>query len=193
MGGRQWVRIIGGIWRGRRLRFPAAADLRPTPDRVRETLFNWLQGVIVEARCLDLFAGSGALGFEALSRGAGETVFVERDRRVVLALRESVAQLGGDAAKVVEGDVPAWLATATGVFDVVFLDPPYAREGLAELCTLLERRGLLAENACVYLETAARGEPPVVPVTWSLWRETSAGAARGMLFRRAVAAPVSTV
>ena len=136
------VRIIGGEWRGRRIRFPSAAELRPTPDRVRETLFNWLQGVIGAARCLDLFAGSGALGLEALSRGAAEVVFVEREPRVAAALKATLAALGSGRSAVVTGDAFRYLAGAPRPFDVVFLDPPFAQGRLPELCTLLENGGM---------------------------------------------------
>jgi 16S rRNA (guanine966-N2)-methyltransferase len=182
------VRIIGGAWRGRRIRFPSAAELRPTPDRVRETLFNWLQGVIGDARCLDLFAGSGALGLEALSRGAREVVFVEQEPRVAAALRETIAALGDDRSQVVTADAFRYLAGGARPFDVVFLDPPFARGWLAELCTLLEHGGWLAPRAYIYLEGAARDGIPPLPEPWETARETRAGEVHGVLARRAVAA-----
>jgi 16S rRNA (guanine966-N2)-methyltransferase len=178
------VRIIGGEWRGRRIRFPAAAELRPTPDRVRETLFNWLQRVVGDARCLDLFAGSGALGLEALSRGAREVVFVERDPRVAAALEESIATLGGGRSRLVTADAFRYLAGAPQRFDLVFLDPPFAQGRLAELCTLLEFGGWLAPRAYVYLEGAARDGSPPLPGPWQTLRETRAGEVRGALARR---------
>ncbi len=183
------MRIIGGEWRGRRIRFPSAAELRPTPDRVRETLFNWLQGVIGAARCLDLFAGSGALGLEALSRGAAETVFVEREPRVAAALRDTLAALGDGRGRVIVADAFRYLGGAPTRFDVVFLDPPFAQGRLGELCTLLEDGGWLASGAYVYLEAAARGEAPALPAAWEATRATRAGEVRGVLARRrAVAA-----
>lgn len=183
-GGRQWVRIIGGEWRGRRLSFPPVAALRPTPDRVRETLFNWLQGTIAGARCLDLFAGSGALGFEALSRGAKETVFVDSEHLIVAALRESAAQLKCSSARIIEANAATWLRGSAQVFDVIFLDPPYAREGLDELCTLLDRGGWLSEDGYVYLESAAQSVLPALPATWKVVRQTRAGAVCGTLIHR---------
>jgi len=183
------VRIIGGEWRGRRIRFPSAAELRPTPDRVRETLFNWLQGVIGDARCLDLFAGSGALGLEALSRGAREVVLVERDARVAAALKETIAAFGGGRSLVVTADAFRYLAGASRPFDVVFLDPPFAQGRMAELCTLLEFGGWLAPRASIYLEGAARDGIPPLPAPWTMARETRAGEVRGVLARRADAAP----
>ena len=179
------MRIIGGEWRGRRIRFPSVAELRPTPDRVRETLFNWLQGVVGGARCLDLFAGSGALGLEALSRGAGEVVFVEREPRVAAALAATIAALGAVRGTVVTGDAFRYLAAEPRPFDVVFLDPPFAQGRLPELCTLLENRGWLAPRAFVYLEGAARGGIPPLPAAWQQARETRAGEVHGVLARRA--------
>ena len=178
------MRIIGGAWRGRRIRFPSVAELRPTPDRVRETLFNWLQGVIGDARCLDLFAGSGALGLEALSRGAREVVFVEHATEVAQALRASLATLGGTAARVVGGDAFRFLAGSARPFDVVFLDPPFAQGRQDELCKLLEDGGWLAPRAFIYLECAARGGRPPLPSAWETVRETRAGEVLAVLARR---------
>src|SRR6201987_3699494 len=121
---RNRVRIIGGRWRRRVIRFPPAAQLRPTPDRVRETLFNWIGQRLDGLEALDLFAGSGALGFEALSRGAARVVMVERDRRVAEGLREAARELEAKAAHVVQGEALAFLARDTASYDVVFLDPP---------------------------------------------------------------------
>jgi 16S rRNA (guanine966-N2)-methyltransferase len=181
---RQFVRIIGGEWRGRRIRFPASEGLRPTPDRVRETLFNWLQPVIHGAQCLDLFAGSGALGLEALSRGAAGSVFVERDARVALALSATLVELGAGAGAVMTADAEHFLAGSPRPFDIVFLDPPFARAGVGELCTLLERCGWLAPGAYVYLEQSARAAGPELPPAWTAWREMRAGEVWARLLRR---------
>ncbi|HUO79888.1 MAG TPA: 16S rRNA (guanine(966)-N(2))-methyltransferase RsmD [Steroidobacteraceae bacterium] len=178
------VRIIAGAWRGRRIRFPSSAELRPTPDRVRETLFNWLQGVIGDACCLDLFAGSGALGLEALSRGAREVVFVEREPKVAAALAATLATLGDGRGTVLARDALRYLDGAPRAFDVVFLDPPFAQGRLPELCTLLESRGWLAPRAYVYLEGAARDGLPPLPEPWQAARETRAGEVLGVLARR---------
>jgi len=120
------VRIIGGEWRGRRIAVAAADELRPTPDRVRETVFNWLAPSLDGSHCLDLFAGSGVLGWEALSRGAASVCLVERDRAVVQALRAQAATFGTGAAKIIFSSAEAFLAGAPQRFDIVFLDPPYA-------------------------------------------------------------------
>ena len=186
-GGRFEVRIIGGEWRGRKLHFPPAAGLRPTPDRVRETVFNWLQFELAGARCLDLFAGSGALGFEALSRGAGEVVFVERDAVSARAIRDMLAQLRCDRGRVEQLDAFAWLERrppASKPFDVVFLDPPYGEALLSILAEKLECGGWLAPGAWIYLEdAAARGEPPL-PAGWTLLRSKRAGDVGYHLARR---------
>lgn len=170
------VRLIGGVHRGRRLAFPDSAGLRPTGDRIRETLFNWLQGVLPGARCLDLFAGSGALGLEAASRGAAEVVLVESAAAVAGALRDSIALLGvGERVRVVEADALHWLATAQPVrFDLVFLDPPFAAGLLGSALEALDRGGWLADGARVYLERSGTGEWPL-PAGWMLLRDRRAG------------------
>jgi len=188
---RNWVRIVGGEWRGRRIRFPSAAELRPTPDRVRETLFNWLQSRIAGARCLDLFAGSAALGLEALSRGAESALFVERDPSIAAAIRANLAELRATRGRLIEGEARAFLDGVATPFDVVFLDPPFAAGGLGELCKLLEARGWLAPDAFIYLEFAARSKEPELPAGWTPWRETRAGEVRGLLARRQNPGPTS--
>ncbi|MGH8275425.1 MAG: 16S rRNA (guanine(966)-N(2))-methyltransferase RsmD, partial [Steroidobacteraceae bacterium] len=120
------LRIIGGTWRGRKLRFPAAALIRPTPDRVRETLFNWLGARVPAAHCLDLFAGSGALGLEALSRVAAQVTFVERDAAAVRELRARLVEWGAQGAQVERADALRFLAGPARPFDLAFLDPPFA-------------------------------------------------------------------
>lgn len=171
--GRNRVRIIAGKWRSRIVKFPAAAELRPTPDRVRETLFNWLGQRLDGCACLDLFAGSGALGFEALSRGAERVVMVERDRAVAAGLRESGRALEAQGLDVVESDALAYLERCTEKFDIVFLDPPYASDlaerALAGLAPHLNR------GARVYVE-AAQALAPKAP--WHALREDRAGAVR---------------
>lgn len=181
---RNSVRIIGGMWRSRRIRFATAPELRPTPDRVRETLFNWLQTAIPDARVLDLFAGSGALGLEALSRGAREVTFVETDRAVAQRLRESLVELKAAGGTVVNADAFAFLRGPARPYDVVFLDPPFARGWLPELCTLVEAHGWLAPHAWIYLESAARDPLPPLPAGWSEWRHAQAGEVGAHLLRR---------
>jgi 16S rRNA (guanine966-N2)-methyltransferase len=148
-----FVRIIGGKWRSRIIRFPDSAELRPTPDRVRETLFNWLGQDLTGKSCLDLFAGSGALGFEALSRGASSVTMVERSPAVCRALQESAARLGAEALTIQCGDALEFLVRApanAGSFDVIFLDPPFLKGLPQELWLRLPAR--LTEQGLVYLE-----------------------------------------
>ncbi|MET0656575.1 MAG: 16S rRNA (guanine(966)-N(2))-methyltransferase RsmD [Steroidobacteraceae bacterium] len=174
-GSRNVVRIIAGRWRGRRIAFPDGDGLRPTPDRVRETVFNWLQPVIADARCLDLFAGSGALGFESLSRGASQTVFVERERTVCEQLRATAAALQANSAKIECADALQWLQDTKPItFDIVFLDPPYASEALSRACQLLAG-GWLAPGASIYLEAPADAPLSFLPAAWSVVRSKRAG------------------
>ena len=175
-GGRNSVRIIGGGWRGRRVSFPDIPGLRPTPDRVRETLFNWLQHDIAGARCLDLFAGSGALGLEALSRGAQELVFVEQAVAASRALQEQLIRLGGAGkGQVVEMGAARYLRSTPRPFDLVFLDPPFGRGALAEYVPLLDAGQWLQKGALVYLENEKRDGVPVLPARWELLKSKSAG------------------
>ena len=169
------LRIVGGEWRGRRLRLASGSAIRPTPDRVRETLFNWLQHVIRGARCLDLFAGSGALGIEALSRGAREVTFVEQDARAARDIRSALAEFGGTEPRVQVADALAFLRGATSPFDVVFLDPPFASGLLASACAQLEARAWLADGAFIYLEAASREGAPTLPGGWQMRKAKRTG------------------
>lgn len=177
------VRIIGGAWRGRRLRFPGAPGLRPTADRRRETLFNWLAGELEGARCLDLFAGSGALGFEAASRGAGRVVLVEASRDVAAALAVGRDRLGAEAVEVVHARAARYLERSPEPFDLVFLDPPFDRPRLAASACDRLMRGWLAHGARVYLELPAHGGSSPLPAGWAVVREAGGGDARGLLCR----------
>jgi 16S rRNA (guanine966-N2)-methyltransferase len=170
------LRIIGGEWRGRRFRFPDRPGLRPTPDRVRETLFNWLAPVVGGSRCLDLFAGSGALGLEALSRGAASATFIESDRASAERLRETLVTLATDRATVLQADALAWLDGPAQCFDLAFLDPPFKSGLLAETLRKLDSGGWLASTASVYLESPANDGPPPLPAGWKLHRSGKAGA-----------------
>ena len=175
-GSRNSVRIIGGGWRGRRVSFPDIPGLRPTPDRVRETLFNWLQHAISGARCLDLFAGSGALGLEALSRGAKQLVFVEQAVAAARALQEQLVRLGGEArGQVVEMGATRYLRAVPQAFDIVFLDPPFGRDALAEYIPLLDAGQWLKPGALVYLENEKQAGVPPLPAHWQLLKSKSAG------------------
>jgi 16S rRNA (guanine966-N2)-methyltransferase len=172
------VRIMSGQWRRRYLTVPDVEGLRPTPDRVRETLFNWLTGHVDGARCLDLYAGSGALGFEAASRGAAEVVLVERDVGAVECMRRQAAELGAGQMQVVHADVRHWLRCEGTAFDIVFLDPPYGGDDLGEVCVLLEQGHWLAPGALVYLETRASSGELHLPPAWQILRRQKAGQVR---------------
>ena len=169
------LRIIGGEWRGRKLLFPAVADLRPTPDRIRETLFNWLQMQIADSRCLDLFAGSGALGLEALSRGAREVTMVEQERSAAAQIRQHLQTLNCTNGKVDSSDVLRFLQAAGTPHDLIFIDPPYRLNLLAPCCQLLEQNGWLTEHAYIYLEDRAKNGAPELPSHWQLLRSKKAG------------------
>lgn len=168
------LRIIAGQWRGRKLSFATAPGLRPTPDRVRETLFNWLQGHLHDARCLDLFAGSGALAFEALSRGAGHVTLVENNRDAANMLRENIALLQTDNALLIQTDAFQYLYTRyldaqyldgksqsspLQAFDLIFLDPPFRQNYLPGLLTSIHEKDLLTKSGAIYLEYENEANP----------------------------------
>ena len=182
------LRIIGGDWRSRKLAFPAIEGLRPTPDRVRETLFNWLQTSTPGAACLDLFCGSGALGFEALSRGAASVTFVDRAPEVVHQIRQNLNLLKAQNAEVICAAVMDWLevkkADQEPRYDLVFLDPPFRQDMISSAATLLETRNLLNSNALIYIETEKHWQPNGIPANWSLYREKTAGEVSYRLYQR---------
>jgi len=177
------LRIVAGRLRGSRLAVPDADGLRPTPDRVRETLFNWLAPVIPGARCLDLYAGTGALGIEALSRGAGACVFVERDRTLCRLLRDNLERLHVEGADMVNADADAFLSGPPRRFDVAFLDPPFAAGLWEAAARRLDEGGWLADGAFVHVESP-REAAFALPPGWRLHREGHAGAVRYALYRR---------
>lgn len=182
--GEQSLRIIAGKWRSRKIQFPDLPQLRPTPDRVRETLFNWLMPVISGARCLDLFAGSGALGLEALSRGAAEVVFVDRDHQVAKYLKDALQLLKSEHGQVVQADALDYLAGPAQRFDIVFLDPPYQSSLLTPCGEALEATWL-ASQAHIYIETARQSAPPHLPENWTVLRDKTAGQVCYRLAQRA--------
>lgn len=173
------VRIIGGAWRSRRIRFPARPGLRPTPDRVRETLFNWLGQDLAGRDCLDLFAGSGALGFESASRGARRVVMVEQDRDAWRALQDNCAVLGAAAVEVVRADALEFLKNQGTRFDVVFLDPPFAEDCWGPLLSLLPDS--LAAGGLVYCE---RARPLDALRGWEVVKQGRAGQVSHQLLKR---------
>lgn len=178
------VRIIAGEWRGRRLQVPDVKDLRPTPDRVRETLFNWLAPYIQGARCLDLFAGSGVLGFEALSRGAIEAVFIDADRAVVQLIQEQLTLFKSDKGIAYCAKVPAELKPAAQPFDIIFLDPPYQSGLLLPTCSYLEANGYLANDALIYIEASSAINENELPSGWQIIKTKQAGQVAYHLVKR---------
>ena len=186
------LRIIGGEWRSRQLPFVEVPGLRPTPDRVRETLFNWLQGKIAGARCLDLFSGSGAIGLEALSRYAGEVVFVEKHARVAQQLQENLALLEANSesrAIIFNKDAIQYLEQAPDAFDLIFLDPPYRKGLLPKALEIIFALKLLKPDGLIYLEHES--EETFDCSAWNLQvlKQSSAGQVCGLLLE--VEAPTS--
>lgn len=182
-------RIIGGKWRSRKIQFDDAEGLRPTTDRIRETVFNWLQPYIHQSHCLDLFAGSGMLGFEAASRGAGEVCFIEKNAKTVKGLKENIRALDAECISVLHQDALLWLRSAEEDenlehhYNLVFLDPPFHNDLLSESCTLLESSGCLSDDAIIYVEYAV-GTDVVFPEFWSCLKEKCAGQVSYKLFER---------
>jgi 16S rRNA (guanine966-N2)-methyltransferase len=184
------IRIIGGSLRNSRLEVPDLPGLRPTPERVRETLFNWLAPVLAGVHALDLCAGTGALGLEALSRGAAAVRFVERDARVAQALRANLTRLKATGGSVTVADALAFLGGTPSVFGLVFLDPPFGADLWSVLAQRLEAGGWLTARAWIYVESP-RARAPELPSSWALHREGYAGEVRYALYRRCADVPLS--
>lgn len=183
---RSTLRIIGGQWRGRRLSFIPAEGLRPTTDRVRETLFNWLAPAIHGARCLDLFAGSGALGLEALSRGAASCDFVDTSDTALHQIKEHLGILQAQAlGHCHAADALTFLQGARVGYDIIFIDPPFGKALVDPVCGQLAGSALVASGGLVYVETAVRDPVPTVPADWRLHREKVAGEVIYRLFEQA--------
>jgi 16S rRNA (guanine966-N2)-methyltransferase len=179
------LRIIGGGWRSRQINFYDAPGLRPTPDRVRETLFNWLQYDIPGSRCLDLYAGSGALGFEAASRGAKSVLQVESHPDACRALKENAVKLAATQIKIVQSDVFRFLAeNHAEPFDNVFIDPPFSLNLAAQTCQWLEDKGWLNNQANIYVEANCENKLlNELPKTWQLLKSKTAGDVAYFLFK----------
>lgn len=180
------IRIIGGQWRGRKLPVPDSPGLRPTTDRVRETLFNWLAPSMVDATVLDCFAGSGALGLEALSRYATRATLLEMDRNVSQQLQKNLVTLKAANGKVVNTNTLNFLAQSGEPHTIVFVDPPFRKGLLDETLALLESNGWLADEALIYVESEVENGMPAVPASWSLHREKVAGQVAYRLFSREI-------
>lgn len=169
------LRIIGGKWRGRKIHFKSLPGLRPTPDRVRETLFNWLAADVVNSRCLDLFAGSGALGFEALSRGAEEVIFIDQSSSVVETLNENIKKLQAENVKYYQAVISKELHIDLEPVDILFLDPPFDQQLLPICFEWLENKKLLKSPALIYIETELSLDELPLPLSWEILRHKKAG------------------
>ncbi len=182
------IRIIAGRWRGRKLDFPSIEGLRPTTDPIRETLFNWLQRYLPQANCLDLYAGSGALGFEAASRGAGHVLMVEKDAQVIKTLQKNKALLQADNVQLMHRialDVlKAKVEEKEKSFDIVFLDPPFQQGELQECVKHLEQSGRLSDDAVIYIECESKLKLNFLPATWVERRQKKAGQVVYCLYQR---------
>lgn len=182
--GSNQLRIIGGLWRGRKLTFPDVDGLRPTGDRIRETLFNWLAPDIQGAHCIDLFAGSGALGLEALSRGAASSLLLEKHPAAAQQLKANLQLLQADNGRVEQVDSLQWLNQhPVHPFDIVFIDPPFALDLWGAIAAALETRHWLSHDAIIYLE-APREAQLNLPATWQLHRDKHAGHVSYRLYHR---------
>ena len=179
------VRIIGGTWRRRKILFPHELGLRPTGDRIRETLFNWLQPNLVDANCLDLFAGSGSLGLEAKSRGCASCTLIEKNKKVFICLRNTIESFGS-SVDLINDDALKYLASTqfTKKFDIVFIDPPFDSNLHESVIQVLEEKHLLNVDAKIYVENDANASELLVPKNWSLIRNQVAGQVKVMLYSR---------
>ena len=180
------LRIIGGRWRGRKLTVIDSEGLRPTPSRVRETLFNWLQFSLSGANCLDLFAGTGALGLEAASRGVEKITLVEFNAGTAEQLSKNCQQLGADNYQLVNKDAVTFLSGDQDQYDIVFIDPPYKLEIWSEIAEQLVSQDCLSLNALIYVEYPLTAIKPLFPLEWQLIKEKKAGGVNYCLFKNTV-------
>ncbi|MDD7804199.1 MAG: 16S rRNA (guanine(966)-N(2))-methyltransferase RsmD [Endozoicomonas sp. (ex Botrylloides leachii)] len=183
-GGSSGLRIISGQWRGRKLPVANVKGLRPTPDRVRETVFNWLAPYIVDAKVLDCFSGSGALALEALSRGAASAIMLEKATPAVKILNNNIALLSATQASVINTDALSWLnQPAEAAFDIVFLDPPFSKQLLLKTCQLLSKQGYIVAGSIIYIEAENTLSLTGMPPQWHLFKEKNAGQIRYTLWQ----------
>lgn len=175
--------MIGGEWRSRKISFPAIDSLRPTPDRVRETLFNWLRFDIEGAKCLDLFAGSGILGIEAASRGADQVVLVERDTQACQFISKNLDGLGARQIKLRQQNVEAFLTRKTHqTYDIIFLDPPFGQDLIPVCIEAIEQHRWATDDAKIYIEIEASAKPKTIPTDWYLLKHKKAGTVGSYLY-----------
>lgn len=182
------VRVIGGQWRGRKIEFPSIDGLRPTTDPIRETLFNWLQSHLSQSNCLDLYAGSGALGFEAASRGAKVVLMVEKNTHITRTLRANKELIGADNIRVMQRTALDYLKDKRehekSQFDVVFLDPPFKNDDLPACTKLLEDSGCLSDDAVIYIECERKLDLNFLPDNWVQHRQKTTGQVSYYLYHR---------
>lgn len=177
-----FVRIIAGQWRGKKLAVKDLTGLRPTTDRIKETVFNWLMFDIADKKVLDAFAGAGSLGFEALSRGAAHVTLIEKQKQAAMQLSSNLAELKATNAQVIQQDCLSFLQQQQAPFDLIFIDPPFRQDLAAKCCILLEERQLLTDNALVYIETEIELKTAFWPQHWQLKKEKAAGQVVSRLF-----------
>ncbi|MCO6524058.1 MAG: 16S rRNA (guanine(966)-N(2))-methyltransferase RsmD [Candidatus Schmidhempelia sp.] len=179
------IRIISGQWRGRKLPVLNLTGLRPTTDRVKETVFNWLAPYLYDSYCLDCYAGSGSLAFEAISRGAKHATLLEKDKAAVNQLLANKQKLNSQALDIIHNDTLLWLANLSKQsFDIVFIDPPFGRQLVNQTINLLEQSKCLANTAWIYIETEVSHSEPHVPLYWQLHRQKQAGQVCYRLYQR---------
>jgi 16S rRNA (guanine966-N2)-methyltransferase len=185
----QNVRIIAGQWRGRLLPVAQADGLRPTANRVRETLFNWLQFDIHGRSCLDLFSGSGALGFEAASRGASKVTLVERESSIANVLRQQVTALSATQVEVIQADALSFIKTCDQQYDLIFLDPPFQHFTISEVLDAVLAAGIINSDGMIYLEAERNALPKSLAKPWCWWRQAKAGQVEYGLIQQQEQAP----
>lgn len=187
--GAGFVRIIAGKWRGRKLPVKNVEGLRPTTDSVKETLFNWLCGDVYQAKCLDVFAGSGSLGLEALSRQAEHVTFLELDKGAATQIQQNILTLGIENAALHNTDALTFLSrqdksSSNQTFDLVFIDPPFRKDLLCDVISHLEDKNWLCDHALIYIEAEKELGTPDVPVNWEIYKEKHAGQVSFRLYKR---------
>jgi 16S rRNA (guanine966-N2)-methyltransferase len=170
------LRVIGGTWRGRKISFADDEAIRPSPDRIRETLFNWLQNSIFDAKCLELYAGSGILSVEALSRGASHATIIDQTRATVDVIRQNLDSLDLEKSRFscIQSDANVWLAAQTEPFNLIFLDPPFNSDELARILPIIQFNNLLTEEGFIYVESAEVLNPSMLPREWTIYRSKKA-------------------
>ena len=180
------VRIISGKYKSRKITFPSQSEVRPTGNRIRESLFNWIQLEITNSRCLDLFAGSGALGIEALSRGAAIATFIESNREAAFYIKKNLKNLGAINSDLIVAEATSWLKCSKDIdpFDIVFLDPPFKANLMFDCFQLLESNNMIADNGSIYIETETEFKEEILPESWRLSHKNQAGKVFYYLYKK---------